>query len=353
MVLIDVGIWLFNISRCGYFNRARASKGAPAEFGDIQECLDSLAAWTAGRRLSETSTFGVVPDSETSVTYFLCLRQAANGDFLLGLWNKIQTNSNKIASVGVNDVVGSVATKFTEIDEDRIPGYATYFYIMPAERKVATVRVKHPMNGLRNFSAYLSNFVRYVNPKHVVIGPAGEGDAIAVVGYQRHPTDDEVGTYQPQFRVSTISKPGETAYLVENSGRIRKAICKTTVDREVPDVRVWWQRGMAVLGLGAKAHKQDLLDEVVIKAEIPMTFERAEIEQIVQDWTERQAAGNEAEDDIGFVLQGESAPRWLGKSYARKPIEMEVQWLDEELVDPDALLGQLVARRATILGLGT
>jgi hypothetical protein len=353
MVLTDVGIWLFNISRCGYFNRARAKKGDPAEFGDIQECLESLSAWTAGRRLSETSTYGVVTDSETSVSYFLCLRRAENGDYLLGLWNKIQTNSNKIASVGVNDVVGSVATQFTEIDEDRIPGYATYFYIMPAERKVATVRVKHPMNGLRNFSAYLYNFVRFINPKHVILGPPGENDEIAVIGYRENPATDEHRSYQPQFRVSTISKPGESAYLIKNSGRIRKAICKTTLDREVPDVRVWWQRGMAVFGLGAKAHKQDLLDEVVIKAEIPMTFERAEVEQIVQDWTERQAAGNDAEDDIGFVLQGEGSPRWLSKSYARKPIEMEVQWLDEELVDPNALLAQLVARRATILGLGT
>jgi hypothetical protein len=351
-MLTGVGVWLFDISRCGYFDRTRAKKGSPPAFGDIEECLESLAAWTVGRRLSETSTYDEIEDSETAVTFFLCLKRAANGDYLLGLWNKVQTNSNKIASVGVNDIVGSAATKFTEIDEDRIPGHATYFYVMPAEGKVATVRVKHPMNGLHNFRAYIGNFIRYINPKHIVLGKPGDKGEINVVGYRTSPASDETLKLQGQFRISTIAKGGETQYLIENSGRIQRAICRTTIDRTVPDVREWWQRGMSVLGLGGKAAKQDLVEEVVIKAEIPMTFEREEVEKIVQDWSARQADANDMEDDIGFVLQGEGSPRWLSRSYARKAIDLEVQWIDEELVDPDALLAQLVARRKTILELG-
>jgi hypothetical protein len=351
MAASEVSVWLFNVSTCGYYDPARANRGAPAQFGGIAELLASLDEWAAGKRLSETSTYDVVADSETSQTYFLCLRQAANGDMLLGLWNKIQTNSNKIASVGVNDIVGQVVTEVTEIDEDRIPGHATYFYILPAEGKIATVRVQHPINGLYNFKRYLKSFLTNINPKHVILGEPDEDGATTVVGYRENPASHDVKRLRPRLRIDSIPRLGEKEFLIQNSGRIRKAISKTTITGEIPDEREWWQRGLQYFGLRPGLAPVDLLDEVVIKAEIPMTFEQDEVRQIIDEWEARQNAGNELEDDIGFVMQGESATHWLSRSYARKVLELELQWIDEEQVNPDFLLEQLVRHRNTILSL--
>lgn len=345
----EVGVWLFTVSRCGYYDRTHAKRGMPPEYGALSETLASLSAWTAGRRLSETSTFSV--DGLAS-TFFLTLKRAENGDALLGLWNRIQTKSNKIASVGVNDIVGAVATQFTEIDEDRIPGFATYFYLMPSEGRIATVRVKHSMNGLHSFQQYMHSFLRYINPQHVATAP-GEGDEIHVVGYRPDPGSDDIRNLRAQFRAGTIPRAGEAQYIIDNSALIQRAICKTTISNTVQDQKQWWQSGLRLFGLGARRDRQDLQDDVVIKAEIPMSFEKDEVEAIVKDWSERQDGGNEAEDDIGFILRGEGGtPRWLSKSYARKTLDLEIEWLDDELVNPESLLAQLQARRAQILALG-
>jgi hypothetical protein len=227
-VAIEVSVWVFNIATCGYYESAKSKKGAPALFGGISDCLAGLGEWTYGKRLSETSTYSPLADSETGQAFFLCLEKGANGDFLLGLWNKIQTNSNKIASVGVNDIVGQVVTEITEIDEDRIPGYATYFYFMPAEGKVATVRVKHPLNGLYNLKAYIKNFMMHINPKHVVLGDAEEGsDEIPVIGYREHPGSPDILKLRSRFRLESIARSGEKEFLVANSPLCQSS-CRVT-----------------------------------------------------------------------------------------------------------------------------
>lgn len=350
-MVTEVGVWLFDVSRCGYYEPASARAGHGPLYGGLSECMGALRDWTVGRRLSETSTSDVKPDTEQAKTYFLSLTPAANGDFLLALWNRIQTNSNKIASVGVNDIVGAVTTEFTEIDEDRIPGFATYFYVMPAEGKIASVRVKHPMNGLHNFKSYLYNFLKFVNPRHVVAAENESGE-IDVVGYRPDSASEDIRKLRAQFRLQTIPKMGEAQYIIDNFALIKRAICKTTITNTVPDQREWWQRGMDVLGLGARRGRMELEDQVVIKAELPMNFIRPEVEAIVQEWQDRHAVDGDREDDIGFVLQGESAPRWLSKSYARKAFDLEVQWMDDELVETQALLAQLQLHRRSILALG-
>jgi hypothetical protein len=351
-MVVEAGIWLFSVDKCGYYSYRDNARNAPPVFGGLADCLSNLKAWSQGRKLSETSTYEVAADSDGNKAYLVCLERAANGDYLVGLWNKIQTNSNKIASVGVDDLVGQAVTEFTEIDEDRIPGHATYFLVMPNENRVATVRVKHATNGLHNFQKYIGNFMQHIDPQHVVLGDAEDADEIPVVGFRSNLADAEIRKLRMRFRLASIHKPGETQYLIDNSALIQKVICKTTITNLIQDERNWWQKGLDIIGLGARLPRGHLPDEVLIKTEMPMTFEQPELKEIIATWEADHADDHQPEEDIGFVLRGEATPRWLSRSYSRKNFGIDLQWLDEELVDPQSLLHQLQIHRAEILALG-
>ena len=300
--------------------------------------------------LGETSTFDVPEDSNLQKTYLLHASRHGNGDYLIGLWNRVHSASNKIASVGAQDIVGAAAAQFTEIDPNRIPGLATYFWIMPAEQKLATVRVKHMTNGLQNFEFYMQNFVKFINPQHVVLEPDDGSGEIKIAGYRENPAAAEVQPLHGKFEVGSIRKKGDLDFILANRADLRRVICKATLTNTVREDRVWWQRGLSVLGMGIG--ERTLVDAVPIKVDLPLTFTEDELKATIKEWEEHLAATKSAWDDLGFVFKGDQTPRWLGKSYARKTFDLDIEWIDDEQVNPTSLMMELQRHRRLVLELG-
>jgi hypothetical protein len=343
---MEVGIWLFNLRQCGYYTSRIASSAAPV-FGNTATILHDLQRWSSGKKLGETSTFDVPEDTNFQKTYLLNYVPLANGDVLLGMWNRVHSNSNRIASVGVEDIVGAAATEFTDVDETRIPGMATYFWLMPAEGRLATVRVKHMTNGLQNFEMYMDNFVKYINPQHVVLGPEDENEELTISGYRSDPASDDVQSLHGRFSVGSIRKKGDLDFILAHRADIQRVICKTTLTNTAREDRVWWQRGLNLMGMGIA--QRTLTDKVKIKVDLPLGFTAAELKATVKEWQEHLTTTDSRWDDLGFVIRGESSPFWLSKSYARKTFDIDIKWIDEEQIEPTALMQQLQIHRKTVL----
>ncbi|MDQ1830181.1 hypothetical protein [Massilia scottii] len=347
-MLNDVGIWLYDLPKCGYFP---FRGNAPPTFGGITQSFDALTGWTTGKMLGQTSTFTTSDGDEGGGAYFLQIAKSANGDFLLGLWNGLPGNKNNISSVGVGDVVGSASAQITEIDATRIPGFATYFWIMPTEHRVACIRVKHDSHGMDNFKKYMASFLRSVNPQNVVLGPEGSDREINIVGYRAHVSSpDVVSGVFPKFAVKSIPLPGDIAFLRANAGAINKVICKTTLHSTVPQDLTRWQKLSDLARYFM--NPPPLREEAVVKLEFPMEFTTKQLDATIKSWSERDdselAAG---QDDLGFHMRsGET--RWLGKSQPRATYQIDVSWFDDELVDMTSLLNQLQVYRTAVLALG-
>ncbi|AHB08396.1 hypothetical protein U875_09760 [Pandoraea pnomenusa 3kgm] len=316
----------------------------------VDSILRDLLRWSNGRRLSETSTYDVIDGSDLLKTYLVTLQRHRQGDYLLGLWNQLPGNSNRIASIGHDDIVGSATAEFTDIDGDRIPGFATYFWVMPEERKVAAIRVKHAMNGIRAFEHYMKNFLQFINPNHVVVSDEGGEDEIIVQGYKPTQNEQDVLTLYPKFAIGSIQKQGDSERILANRHDIKKIICKTTLTNTAREDRTIWQKGLdaARLNFGERY----LTAQTQIKVELPLTFTQQELQHTLNEWGAHLRATRSAWDDIGFVMRGEPSPIWLGKSYARKGFSMDVEWIDEEQVQPAHLLSQLVRRKAEVIAIG-
>jgi hypothetical protein len=346
---VEASVWLFNHRQCGYYKNRIATAAGPV-FGDTNSILSDLIRWADGRTLGDTATFDVAPDSNLQKTYLLHASRNQNGDFLLGMWNRVHSNSNKIASVGMGDIVGAAAAQFTEIDPTRIPGHATYFWVIPEHGKVATIRLKHMTNGLQNFEFYMQNFVKFINPRHVVLGPEDENGGITIAGYRPDPRSEELEQLHGKFELGPIRKKGDLDFIVANRADLRRVICKTTLTNTVREDRVWWQRGLSVMGMGIG--QRVLTDPVSIKIDLPLTFTDDELTQTIEEWQRHLATTKSSWDDLGFVFKGDQTPRWLSKSYARKAFDLDIQWIDDEQAEPTSLMRELQRNRQGVLDLG-
>lgn len=347
-MLTDVRIWLYDFAKCGYFP-FRGNK--PPLFGGTTQTFDALTAWTNGKKLGQTSTFTTKDGDESGGAYFLDIHKGAHGDFLVGIWNRLPGNKNNISSVGIGDVVGSASAAITEIDRSRIPGYATYFWVMPSAQRVACVRVKHDSHGLENFKKYMYSFLKYYNPQNVILEANSPPGEIHVAGYRRDTTTDDVvvGAF-PKLSVKSIVLAGDIAYLKANAGSIDKVLCRSTLSSESPGDYARWQKVMDL----SKFFRTPppLREEALVKLEFPMQFTPTQFEDAVKQWQQRED-GTDAtgQDDLGFHLRNGDT-RWLSKSQPRTGYHIDVQWKDDELVDVASLLSQLQVHRTAVLAIG-
>jgi hypothetical protein len=347
-MLEDVGLWLYDLNRCGYYPWRG---GAAALFGGIESTFDSLRSWAHGKPLGQTTTFAITRESNLTEVFLLGMHKAGNGDFLVGVWNRLPGNRNHVASVGVADLVGAASAEVTAVDANRIPGYATYFWVLPEANRIATVRLKHLNNGLANFQHYVTNFLTYINPAHVVLDEPDEDGGLRVQGYRRdRHANIEEGSVRPAFSVKSISLGGDLAFLREHVGIIEKVCIKTQLSTAEPRGYRAWELFQDVGRFFRRPGP--VIEEVPIKLEMPASFDIDSLNQTIAAWTDDLNDVESRENDIGFKLRGHSNFKWLSKTQARKSVSLDVEWVDNELVNLESLMAQLQRQRAELLLLG-
>lgn len=345
-MLTDVKIWLYDLPKCGYYTW----RGNAPTLGGMTQTFDNLTTWATGKVLGQTSTFTTGNGDEETAAYFLNIHKADHGDFLIGLWNRLPGNTNNISSVGMGDVVGSASAAFTKIDVDRIPGFATYFWIMPSEHRIACVSIKHEQHGLKNFERYMLSFLSSINPQHVVTFPPDSTGHIRIQYRSDQLSQNLLSGVYPRFSIKLIPLKGDVAFLRQNVALINKVVSKTILSSEVPDHHSNLAKLMHIAKYFTKP--PPLKEEMVVKLEFPMQFTLAELNETIEAWQDgeknRIVAG---QDDIGFHM-GANVVKWLSKSRPRIGYQMDVSWIDEELVDVAALLKALQVHRSAVLALG-
>lgn len=347
-MLTDVSIWLYDLNKCGYFP---FRGNAAALFGGPVQTFDALTAWTSGKLLGQTATYETGDGDDDGGAYFLDIHKAKNNDFLVGIWNRLPGNKNNISSVGIGDVVGAASAEITPIDANRIPGFATYFWVMPSENRIACIRVKHDSHGLESFKRYMGGFLRYINPQNVVLGPPTPTGEANVLGYRADILSASVvSAAHPKFSVKSIPLTGDIAYIKANAAAIDKVLSKTTLTSEDPKDFKRWQMALKVNRIFKKP--PPLREEVMIKMEIPMSFTRSELEETITTWQKHgNAEVGSGQEDLGFHMRGGKVV-WLSKSQPRTAYQIAVSWVDDELVDVESLLSQLQVHRKAVIALG-
>ena len=323
----EAKILFYQINSCGYF---RYGSQEP-EFGNVSSILSDLKNWIRDLTLVERATYEVRDGEDLEKSYCLnCVQR--NNQFLVIMWNQIPTTQNNaVAAISADSTINSPTYSFNEFPENTIPGYATYFWIIPERNLLATIRFHHSKNGHKNFTKYLNEFMAKFS-SYVVSEESPDDEYNIIVGY-RESDANEAQTLNSRFHDSIYKKDGKIEYIRQHSNRITKIIRKNRLSITEPDDRGFFTRMMDRVLL------QDVTPEdteVKVKYEVSYTPTPDQLQQMILDWNE----SNETRwDDIGFNIAGNTY--WLSHSTAKDEVELNVLRDNDEVINYRSLIQSL------------
>lgn len=329
---IQARITLYNISEVGLYKRGEK---API-FGDLSIFLKDLKLWVSDKTLNQTCTYACLDEDELK-TFCYDIQEGIQGHYLLITWNKVSSFSNSVATVSGTSKVGEADIKTKKHDLDDIPGFPTYFWIMPDQGKFAAITFDYSQNGRQDLNRYLREFFGKLS-SYVVCEVDNEGKK--VVKHFKDPTENL--TYPMlygRFDAKLVVNPGKVQYLLNNWKDIRKvyrhnemSISEMIQLPKVATLGKW-------MGMNCQSKKTSAIK---FKLEADMIFNsKEELQSVIDEWDQIQNPTKW--ENLGFGMLGNTQkPIWLSESRAIDtfdcPVNRDkkqifkskdlVQWLD-------------------------
>lgn len=329
---IQARITLYNISEAGLYKRAEKDP----IFGDLSIFLKDLKLWVSGKTLNKTCTYACL-DGDESKTFCYDIQEGIQGHYLLITWNKVSSFSNSVATVSGTSKVGEADIKTSNHNVDDIPGFPTYFWIMPDKNKFAAITFDYSQNGRQDLNRYLREFFGKLSG-YVVSKVNDEG--VKVVEHYKDPKETEIyKVLFGRFNAKLVVNPGKVQYLLNNWQDIRKVYRHN----EMSISEMIKLPKIATLGKWIGMNQvQQKTSPIKFKLEADMTFNsKAELQSVIDEWDKIENPTKW--ENLGFGMQGNTqTPIWLSESRAIDtfdcPLQRDskqifkskelVQWLD-------------------------
>jgi hypothetical protein len=332
----------FRIRRCGFY---RQLERQPV-FGDVADCFNDLGSWTKGKPLRETNTFEQGTDNDGFPAYcYDFQKNASTGDVLLTLWNEVHNHRGQLPTVDGAAKVGAVQASSVGLARGAIPGYPSYFWIVPGSDLYAAVIPETSFGtGNGNFRKYVEFFLQIFS-RHAKTTTTADGE-VEVLGYSLNGMD-LLTDVAPRLEISFCQRPGDIDFLRKNSTRIRKIIRRETIDLSERDRGSIVQTLLrAVPGFG-QATPVD--SSYRVKFEVSCRVTKEEFNSIASSVS--SVAHLRSGSDVGFKLAQDSQIYWLGRSMVKAQRDWKTLTTDDGgVVDTSALFAKIQSDRAVLLG---
>jgi len=263
----------------------------------------------------------------------------------LTLWNEVHNHRGQVPTVDGAAKVGTAQASAVGIKAGSIPGYPSYFWIIPqANIYVAIVPGISVGTGNGNFRKYLEQFLQTFS-KHAIISTDEMGE-VTVHGYSPEP-NTVLTDIAPKLEVSYCQRPGDIEFLQKHFARIRKVIRTQTIDyRARAKVSLVETLLRSIPGFG-NATPTDT--NYRVKYEVSCRMSREDFDSITE--SAMQTLMTKGSGDIGFKLERDSHVYWLGKSIVKTEREWTPIDFQGTIVSPPALFAKISADRTALLSL--
>jgi len=326
-----VSVVFHRVEQAGFYPWGRRNR----VLGDLNETFEALRQWGRGKRFSLTRLVDRRGEEDLPV-YLLGIEQVGR-DWVFATWNRVPDAEGKIPSISMNSVVGDrPQIHLNEIQEDTIPGFATYFWVVPEHDVVATVRIETRATGKDAMRGYVERFLE--TESGYVVSEAERG----VVGYRALDKRGDILKVRPMFRLSPFVKPGPINYIRRHREQIVRVIrtghleAANAQERQVAQGLFAWFRG-------ARRDHQ-LVDHRRVQLELDFTPSADELDAMIE--AELEADAVSAWDDLGFQLAGDmSTTHWVGRAVAGDSPTFDLPDAQGGVYDLGEIGRELAARR--------
>lgn len=342
----ETRIRFFQVEKCGYYRRGETKPAC----GDLDSMLAALTRWIKDVHFGETCTYrSKNTDSHDRTFCFNLERHVKTGSYLLTLWNETpSTKGNVMASVPLNATVGAATVQFTKFPKDNIPGYATYFWLLPDRNLFATISFHNRVSACSPFYRYLKGFLTRFFVAHISYKPSDNPeDDLSIEGYQID-SQSGVAPIKPSFAFTPAQNPQHLQVI-----RSRRAQIKTIAHKEdlVP------KQGKSKTLIKQMLINAGIVNPAVAPLEYKVKYEltysptEEELEEMISSYQSYQSSpsADDAWQDIGFKFAHEDRTYWLSASVDRHDLQLAVTRDDAEVVNASSLLSALEAKRTWLL----
>lgn len=348
---VTARVRFYSIEKCGYYTDGKENEGKSSfEFGKVDEILADLERWVKGKKLNETSTYGDENDS-LYPTYCYGVQSNDFGDYFITTWNTTAESSKPIASVAGEGPVGRATVNLTKILDGYIPGFPTYFWVIPSIGKIATIQFKERKQGLVELRPYLKRFMAN-HSSYCIKGPAKEnknGEIIVeILGYS------ETGANHPRpLRARFDTKFYENInrnliFVRARRSQITKVLRQTSLSKSTREQATILGNIFSYTGL-TNAREEDLKVKFDYGIELPKPSEK-ELDEIIANWEEKTNEQNGTHEKLGFHIAGEEKKVvWVDSAYLSQNFELRVSQEKGKFISLDSLNTAISSIRQSIL----
>lgn len=329
----------FDIDRCGYY----AGREKLPLFGELTKTLHSLKEWSKSLRLVETKTFTPEDGSDLFPVYLLSIKNEGDA-WLIITWNEVPSNEGTMPSISKDAQVGTLDIHENKLEEDSIPGFATYFYFIPSMNIFASVRFQHTNTGQQGLKAYIQSYLEEFS--EYVSAYIDDDTKLEIKGY-RVPNnkydDDEFEEVTARFRTSLHKNPGKWDYIRDNIKSVTKIFKQSTLHYNRREHLAVWQRISRFISKTTPLPKSDHTN-IQIEMETTLTIDI--FEEIAENWMNRDVRES---DDVGFKIKGNQDVQWLSESLAKCEIDLDIKRKNSEIIEPESLLKEIKKHHAVLM----
>ncbi len=312
---IQARITLYNISEAGLYKRGEK---API-FGDLNIFLKDLKNWVSDKTLNKTCTYAFL-DGDESKTFCYDIQEGTQGHYLLITWNKVSSFSNGVATVSGTSKVGEADIKTNNHNVDDIPGFPTYFWIMPDKNKLAAITFDYSQNGRQDLNRYLREFFGKLSG-YVVSKVDDQG--VKVVEHYKDPKETEIyKVLFGRFDAKLVVNPGKVQYLLNNWKDIRKVYRHNEMSIsemvKLPKIAILGK----LIGMNQQPQK---ISPIKFKLEADVIFNsKEELQSVIDEWDKLDNPTKW--ENLGFGMLGNTqTPIWLAESRAIDTFDCPLQ----------------------------
>jgi hypothetical protein len=347
MAMERARVRLFRVEKCGYYRRGEKKPAC----GDLGSTLTAVAEWIKNLQFGETCTFKPHEKDEHDQAYcFNILRHSNTGSYLLTLWNRTAAaKGNAVASVPADATVGSATVQFTPFPKNSIPGYASYYWILPERDVFATISFPGRGSACRPFYRYIKGFLGRFFTAHVV--HKQDEDVTHDLAIQGYKVNDETGieAIRPSFAFSAAQNAKHVEMIRQRRAHIRKiAHREELIPKQAKKKNLI--KSMLV-GLGIEQPDIATLP-YKIKYELTYTPTEEELEAMISSYKSAQGGAMTDEDeweDVGFMFSEDDKTYWLSASRDQHELDLKITRDDDEVFNAKSLLTALEQSRARLL----
>lgn len=334
---VDCQLHVYDLNRCGIYHRAENRGTKSPKYLPIGQLVREIKEWgiDSKKPLIETSTY----TGEKSLLEAFCMGISEyNGQYLIALWNKVPKSKNGVGVMKGGSPVENARVSHRKVGADDIPGYPSFFWILPTAKKVVGIKFEDYPLGMTQFKEFFRGFLTNFTSHKVRVSPSNP-DGRGYSDFQP-PKNSEEDTrtinpsLYPSFSISVSKVEAKQKEIIARSDRITKLVKDVQVYNSLVD-----EDADIVERISNYFNNLPAAEKKTLRMQLPVNLHENEVRKLIKDYNDNDGAEHY---DVGFVFKGASTTiEWLSGASQKEDVKVEIKWKSEDQPDLDDLIVKL------------